>query len=227
VFVSGAGENGGMLSVRVLETGPVYSNGGIAPDTADRISGGVFTVHGAHVDLVRNCAPVTTYGANDMVLDNWGVVDRWIAEQKVTSHGPSAIGFVNFGKLNTLIVNAAIETFGDGARGFNVYDGVVRLAEFDRVVTRGDGAVGIQISRPVGRIAVRRGLETLGGIGPSLVKGVVMQLAATALSIKPGGVVREIAVSGGLSSHGDGVHALEIEGSVETLTVAGGLAGKI
>jgi hypothetical protein len=211
--------------VRVLETGAVHSDGGIAPGTPDRISGGVFTVHGAHVDLVRNRAPVTTYGANDMVLDNWGVVDRWVAEHKVTSFGPSAIGFVNFGSLNALLVEAPIETFGQGARGFNVYDGVVRTAEFDRVVTRGDGAVGIQISRPVGRIAVRRGLETFGGTGSSLVKGVVMQLAATALSIKPGGIAGEIAIAGGLSSHGDGAHALEIEGSVDTLSVAGGIPG--
>ena len=38
-----------------------------------------------------------TYGPNDMVLDNWGDVDRWIAEGKVISYGPSGIGFVNFG----------------------------------------------------------------------------------------------------------------------------------
>jgi hypothetical protein len=28
--------------------------------------------------------PVTTYGVNDMVLDNWGTVDRWIAEDRMT-----------------------------------------------------------------------------------------------------------------------------------------------
>jgi hypothetical protein len=33
------------------------------------------------------------HGVNDMVLDNWGVVDRWIAEEKITSHGASRIGF--------------------------------------------------------------------------------------------------------------------------------------
>jgi hypothetical protein len=35
------------------------------------------------------------------------------------------------------------------------------------------GAVGIQISQPVGQIKVRRGVETFGGAGDSLVKGVV------------------------------------------------------
>jgi hypothetical protein len=81
-----------------------------------------------------------------MVLDNWGVVDRWIADEKITSHGPSGIGFVNFGIVRELKVNAPIETFGQGARGFNVYTGTVDLAEFDRVVTHADGAVGIQIA---------------------------------------------------------------------------------
>jgi hypothetical protein len=81
---------------------------------------------------VRNRGPVTTYGANDMVLDNWGVVDRWVADDKITSHGPSGIGLVNFGTINVLEMNAPIETFGQGARGFNVYIGTVKMAEFER-----------------------------------------------------------------------------------------------
>ena len=28
-------------------------------------------------------ALVTTYGPNDMVLDNWGTVDRWVSEEKI------------------------------------------------------------------------------------------------------------------------------------------------
>jgi hypothetical protein len=52
IFVSGAGDKGGRLIVRRLETDAVYSDGGIAPGTADQISGGVFTLHGA--PIVRN-----------------------------------------------------------------------------------------------------------------------------------------------------------------------------
>ena len=58
-----------------LVTGAVYSDGGIPSGTPDCISGGVFVVQGAFADIVRNRGPVTTYGVNDMVLDNWGVVD--------------------------------------------------------------------------------------------------------------------------------------------------------
>ncbi len=222
IFVSGGGDKAGRLNVRRLETDAVYSDGGIAPGTADQITGGVFTVYGAYVDVVRNRGPVVTYGVNDMVLDNWGVVDRWTAEAKITSHGPSGIGFVNFGIVHELKVNAPIETFGQGARGFNVYTGTVNLAEFDRVVTHADGAVGIQISQPIGRLVVHRGIETFGGTGPSLVKGVVIPLSAIALSIKPGGSAREIEIAGGIKTNGPGVAPIEQHGAIDSLRVTGG-----
>ena len=200
VFVSGGGDKGGKLIVRRLETGPVDSDGGIAPGVPDRISGGVFVVYGAFVDSVRNQGPVTTYGPNDMVLDNWGAVDLWIAEDKITSFGASAIGFVNFGAISRLQIKAPIETFGRGARGFNAYAGTVNTAEFDRIITHADGA------------------------GDSLVKGVVKRLLAIPLSIKPGGSAREIEVAGGLVAHGPGVAPLELHGHVETLRITEGAA---
>jgi hypothetical protein len=222
IFVGGAGETGGQLAVQHLETKAVYSDGRIEPGTADLISGGVFVVHGASVDTVTNRGPVITYGANDMALDNWGTVDRWISEDKITTYGPSGVGFVNFGRIDQLIVNAPIETFGTGARGFNVYTGTIRDAEFDRIVTHADGAVGVQISQPVGRLTFRRGIETYGSFGQSLVKGVLQNLPATALSVKPGGSAREIRIFGGLRSHGKDVLPLEQHGLIENLRIEGG-----
>jgi hypothetical protein len=224
LFVSGGGDGAGRMDVSRLVTGAVFSDGGIAQGTPDRITGGVFVVHGAFVDLVRNCGAVTTYGPNDMVLDNWGTVDRWIAESKITSHGPSGIGFVNFGTINQLDVQAPIETFGQGARGFNVYTGTVGSAEFDRIVTHADGAVGLQISQPIGTIFVKRGVETFGRAGDSLVKGVVVRLSPIAFSIKPGGAVERAEIRGGLVTHGPGIEALELHGRVRELIVQGGLA---
>jgi hypothetical protein len=157
-----------------------------------------------------------------MVLDNWGIVDCWVAEEKITSYGPSGIGFVNFGIVNDLRVNAPIETFGQGARGFNVYTGTVNAAEFERVTTHADGAVGIQISQPIGRLVVRRGIETFGGTGQSLVKGVVMSLSAIGLSIKPGGSAREIDISGGIKTNGAGISPIEQHGTIEALRIVGG-----
>jgi hypothetical protein len=224
IFISGAGFTGGRLVAPLLDTGAVYSDGGIADGTPGQITGGVFTVYNAHVDEVRNRGPVVTYGVNDMVLDNWGFVDRWTAEEKLTSYGASGIGFVNFNIVNTLKVLAPIETFGRGARGFNVYAGTVNLAEFDRVTTHADGAVGIQISQPIGRLVVHRGVETFGGTGDSLVKGVVMKLSAIALSVKPGGSAQAIEIDGGLTTHGSGVAPVELHGAIGTLHVDGGLA---
>jgi hypothetical protein len=158
-----------------------------------------------------------------MVLDNWGEVDVWIAHASVTSYGPSGIGFVNFGALNELRVDAAIETFGMGARGFNVYDGSLKSADFNRIVTHGDGAVGIQVSKSVGRIVVREGIETFGGVGDSLVKGVVTQLPAAALSIKAGGNVRAIEITGGLKTNLTGIPPLEVHGTITTMLILGGI----
>jgi hypothetical protein len=226
VFVSGAGEKGGKLMVQRLETGAVHSNGGIAKGTADRIAAGIFVVYGAVVDSVRNEGPVTTYGPNDMVLDNWGTVDQWVACKPVTSHGPSAIGFVNFGTIDFLQIDAPIETFGKGSRGFNVYAGTVRHAYFDQIVTHADGAVGIQISQPVGTITVHRGIETFGGTGDSLVKGVVVKLAANPLSIKKGGSVQVFRLDGGITAHGEGVVALDLQGSIQSFQVSGGMCSE-
>lgn len=222
IFLCGAGVGGGRLVAQLLETGAVYSDGRIAPGTPDVITGGVFTVHGAVVDLVHNLGPVVTYGVNDMVLDNWGAVDRWIAEDKLTSYGPSGIGFVNFGSLNELTVNAPIETFGKGARGFNVYDGTLNQATFDRITTHADGAVGIQISKPIGRLVVRRGIETFGGTGDSLVKGVVVTLSAIGLSVKPGGSARSIDIEGGVTANGQGIAPIELHGTIDFLRISGG-----
>lgn len=225
VFVGGAGDKGGRLNVQRLETRGVYVDGKIPAGTADQIAGGVFTVFGARVDAVTNHGPVITYGANDMALDNWGVVDRWIAKEKVTTYGPSGIGFVNFGSIRDLRADAPIETFGQGARGFNVYSGTVERAEFDRIVTHADGAVGVQISQPIGTLAVRRGIETFGGEGPSLVKGVVQNLSAIALSIKPGGSAQLIQIDGGLKTHGRNIPPLDQQGAVQRLVIDGGCGG--
>lgn len=226
ILVCGAEEDGGKVHLGALTTGPVYIDGGIPPGTPDAISGGVFVAYGVAADLVHNQAAVTTFGPNDMALDNWGTVERWIVSQKVTTHGPSGIGFVNFGELGHLRVEAPIETFGQGARGFNVYTGTVAFGDFDRIVTHGDGAVGVQIARPIGSLTFRRGIETFGAVGPSLVKGVVQELSAIALSIKPEGKVEKLYVAGGLKTNGAGIPPLEQLGSITDLHIQDGFASK-
>lgn len=226
VFVGGhmddAGKpDGGTVVVDLLSTGEVHSDGGIAPGTPDLISGGVFVIAGAEVEEVQNLGSTTTYGPNDMVLDNWGRVQRWNAQAPVTSHGPSGIGFVNFGDIDSLNVGAAIETHGLGARGFNVYDGSLRRASFKSIATYGDGAVGVQIGRELAELTIAQGIMTKGGTGQSLVKGVLVDLSAIALSVKPAGHVGRISIGGDVSTEGVGIVAVELEGGVDVMDIGG------
>ena len=223
IFVSGAGDVGGRLEVDLLETGEIHSNGGIKQGTPDVISGGVFVVYGAHVKKVMNHGPVTTYGVNDMVLDNWGIVNEWVAEGRITSHGPSGIGFVNFSEIGTLRILSDIETYGIGARGFNLYDGSLKHAEFKRIVTHADASVGIQVSRPLGTLVVHEDIETFGGEGESLVKGVITQLSADGLSVKEGGQIDKVEIGGRIVTNGQNVRSLHVEGKINKLTVKGGI----
>jgi hypothetical protein len=224
VFVAGhrdpaGGADGGLVDADVLRTGPIVTDGGIEPGTPDLISGGVFVVSGARVAAVINDGPVTTMGANDMVLDNWGEVGAWTARAPVTSHGPSGIGFVQFGTLDRLDVQAPVTTHGTGARGFNVYDGSLHSARFQSITTHADGAVGIQVSKDLPALDITDSVTTFGGRGTSLVRGRQIRLSAIALSIQPGGRIGRLSVGGSLSTHGDEVVTLDVEGVLGTLRV--------
>jgi hypothetical protein len=228
VFVGGHGNlrgipDGGTVKVSVLRTGEIHTDGGIRAGTPDLISGGVFVLPGAIVDQVLNAGPVTTYGPNDMVLDNWGEVRLWTATAPVTSHGPSGIGFVNFAPIDRLDVQAPIQTFGAGARGFNLYDGSLRHASFKSIATHADGAIGVQVSKPLPILEIAGDLTTEGGQGLSLVKGVQVQLKAMALSVKSDGKIGSLHIGGKIQTAGDDVVSAEIAGEVDQIKVDGGI----
>jgi hypothetical protein len=212
VFVAGP------VDVDLLRTGPIYTDGGIEPGTPDLISGGVYIITGAHVQTVINDGPVTTRGANDMALGNWGSVGSWTARAPVTTHGPSGIGYVSFGTLDRLDVQAPVTTHGAGARGFNVYDGHLASARFQRIATYGDGAVGVQVSKDLPLLRIAEDITTTGGAGQSLVRGVQVRLRAIAVSVEAGGRIGRLAVGGSLRTEGDDVVTLEAAGTVGELT---------
>ncbi len=201
---------GGKFTADLIETGTVVTDGGIAPGTPDKITGGVFVLGGAIVEKVVNSGPVTTHGQNDMVLDLWGKTESWVANAPITSTGPSGIGFVNFGDMGNLEINAPVVTSGLGARGFNVYDGYVKSAKFQSITTHGDGAIGIQVSKPMGTIEVVEDVHTTGSEGLSLVKGVQMTLKAIGVSIKPGGELEGLSVGGNVITEADDLVSFEV-----------------
>ena len=222
VFVSGFSDTGGRIDVDTLTCGSVHSTGVLTFGTADFITGGVFVLAGAHVAELECTAECETYGVNDMVLDNWGTVDSWICRGPIRSWGPSGIGFVNFGTVDTFVAQDVVETHGLGARGFNQYDGTVSDIRFRSITTFGDGSIGIQVSKPVGRIAIDTDLVTHGGQGPSLVKGVIMDLPAIGFSVKPGGSVEKLEVAGSIVTHGEQITAFSVEaGAVEEMNIGG------
>lgn len=229
IFVGGHGTDdgkaaGGTLTLKALTTGEIHTNGGIPEGTPDLISGGVSVISGAVVESVTNEGPVTTYGQNDMVLDNWGAVQTWTALAPITSRGPSGIGFVNFSDIERLEVKAPVQTFGKGARGFNLYDGSLNEASFESIATHGDGSIGVQLSKPLPVLRIAKDLTTEGGEGLSLVKGVQMTLRAVALSIKPGGAVDEVHVGGDIRTAGDDVVTIEAFDRVGSWDVGGSIA---
>jgi hypothetical protein len=189
-------QEGGTIEVKLLTTGEIHADGGIPKGTSNLITGGVFIGSGVHARSVINEGTVTAYGANDMVLDNWGKVESWLAQAQVASYGDSGIGFVNFGDIEILTIKAPIETHGLGARGFNLYDGSLKEAHFQRITTYGDGAIAVQLSKPFGTITVQQELRTKGGEGDSLVRGKLVRLQAHALSLKQGAKGDEIRVNG-------------------------------
>lgn len=221
IFISGFGDGLGSVEIEKLTIGQVFSHGLLTAGTADFITAGVFISYGVHVKQIDNQAEVVTYGTNDMVLDNWGTVDQWLCDKPIVSYGPSGIGFVNFGVVGDFHAKDPIITYGQGARGFNQYAGTVKSIRFESISTYGNGSIGVQVSQPIGSLSVDKNLETFGGEGSSLVKGINMVLKATALSVKSGGEIDLIKIGGNIVTHGDGIPALVVEagGSVKDLKV--------
>lgn len=225
VFVSGTDE--APIYSKLITTKDVYTNGLLTQGVADRISAGVFTVTNARVDRVENRGITKTYGFNDMVLDNWGAVKEWVVQNDVLSEGTSGIGFVNFGNIHLLDIQAPIITSNTGARGINNYDGTIKELYLKSIETHGDGAVGIQISKPVGKVTVHENIETYGGTGESLVKGVIKELSAIGISILDGAEVEGLDVKGNVYTYGKDITPVQNEGTVKSgLNISGESANK-
>lgn len=214
LFISGFNDETGKVKIEKLTTGEIHSNGMIPAGQANLITGGIFIVYGAHAKEIISKGPVTTYGTNDMVLDVWGKVDSWTCKDKITSLGTSGIGFVNFGVVDKFVAKDTIQTFGLGARGFNQYDGTIADAYFEEIKTVGNGSIGMQFSKPVGKITIGKGVSTYGSLGQTLVKGIIKELKADAISVLEGAEIKELNIQGDLKTSGDDVITYHVNGGV-------------
>lgn len=211
LFISGFNDESGPVEIEYLQTSDIYSNGMIPKGQPNLITGAIFIVYGAHAKKIVSKGKVETYGNNDMVLDVWGVVDDWVVEDEVTSYGSSGIGFVNFGTVKKFKAEDKITTYGLGARGFNQYDGTIGDAYFESIETVGDGSIGMQFSKPVGKIVVGD-VKTYGSTGETLVKGVIMTLAADGVSVLEGGEIESLEILRDIDTKGEGVSAYHVNG---------------
>ena len=59
---------------------------------------------------------------------------------------------------------------------------------------------------------VEENVTTYGSVGNSLVKGVIMKLAANAVSIKSGGKIESLTIHGDIITYGDNVTNYALEG---------------
>jgi hypothetical protein len=102
-------------------------------------------------------------------------------------------------------------------------DGSLASARFQSITTHGDGAVGIQVSKDLPVLDITDSVTTFGGQGTSLVRGKQTQLSAIAVSIMPGGRIGRLAAGGPLSTHGDQVVTLDVQGALGELKVQHGI----
>ena len=85
------------------------------------------------------------------------------------------------------------------------------------------GAIGIQVSKPMDTLELRCDLMTCGGEGDSVVKGLQLVLEATAFSVKNGGDIAHVRTTGRITAFGDDVVAVDIDGRIGEIDVAGGV----
>jgi hypothetical protein len=98
----------------------------------------------------------------------------------------------------------------------------LRLAHIERVPNQ---AIGVDacLTHCLQRCCHRTKSASLRQRNNGFECGVVAELSAIALSIKPGGSARSIDIAGGIVTHGERVSPLELHGAVEALRVSGGV----
>jgi hypothetical protein len=70
------------------------------------------------------------------------------------------------------------------------------------------------VSKDLPELDVTGSVTTFGGAGTSLVRGKQVRLRAVAVSVQPGGRIGRLTVGGSISTHGDDVISLDVEGSL-------------
>ena len=115
----------------------------------------------------------------------------------------------------------AIETFGIGAKGFYMFDGVIKDISFNSIITHGDASSAYDSSCFVERISVSQGITTFGSVRKVRVGEKWLDITANGVYLRKGATIKELKISGDISTHGISAKAIYNEGAIEKLLVGG------
>lgn len=221
LVIAGTEEQMGRVKVNVLSCGHIYTKGEIGKGVADLVGAGIAICYQTLVRHMNIYGRITCYGGNEMGIYNWGTIERASMTDRIETHGANGCGFINAGNIGKFNFMHDIETFGNGARGFYMFEGVVKEIHFNKVTTHGDAASGIQFDHYIDVMSISEGIEVFGNALNVLFADTVVKASADALSIKHGGTMRLLKVSGSLISHGKEVRTIYNEAAIEKMMVSG------
>lgn len=221
LVIAGTDEQMGRVKVNVLTCGNIYTKGEIGAGVADLVGAGIAVCYQALVRHLHVYGRITCYGGNEMGIYNWGTIERASMTERIETHGANGCGFINAGNIGKFNFMHNIETYGTGARGFYMFEGAAKEIHFNKVTTHGDAASGIQFDRYIDVMTISEGVEVFGNALNVLFADSVVKASADAISIKHGGTMRLLKVSGSLISHGNEVRTIYNEAAIEKMMVSG------
>ncbi|MDO5569986.1 MAG: hypothetical protein Q4F97_00785 [Bacteroidales bacterium] len=226
LLICGVEEKFGTIRSDIISCGNIYTSGEIGEGVSDKVAAGIVVGYEVVVKNLTNYGKIYCYGANEMGLYNWGTVERWSVTDRIETHGVNSCGFINAGNIGKITFTHTVETFGIGSRGFYMFDGVAKDIHFERIVTHGDAAPAIQFNRFISRLSISNGIETFGNSINVLFADVVSISRADAISIRFGGVVGMLKITGDVVTNGKEACSIYDETSIEKLYVSGSVIAK-
>jgi len=223
ILVSGCGERSGVVRLDILTTGAVYSRGALSAVSMSVMSGGMPPVISGGICLCKgsvgweliHTAEVVTYGVNDMVLANYGMVKHWTCTHSLISQGPGSAALLNAGVIGCFTALGDITTHGVASPGFYQPGGSAASLRFGPVTTFGDGASGIWVEGEVGELEVEGDVVTHRGAAMVSDRG-LPQGPIAALAVGRDARVRRLRVHGKIETRGNGVNSFLVRGGTIT-----------
>jgi len=106
ILIAGGGEKRGKIRLDLLTTGALYSDGMLETGTPDEVCAAMYIGEGVMASRVLNMDEIMAFGAEDMMLVNWGHIRNWMIFGSTFSEGLNACGIANFGNVGRFSVTS-------------------------------------------------------------------------------------------------------------------------